>query len=382
MTRRTAPIRVVVVDDSATMRALIRRALVADAGIEVVGEAADAQAAREVIRVGRPRRGHARHRDAGHGRARVPRPHHGAAADAGGHGVLPCRAPTPRMRALEAGAIDFVAKPTPDRPRSLDRLPEVVRAAAAVDRRRLAARARPGGPARPARPSTAAAPRRRRAAARSRVRLVAIAASTGGVEALLRLFRDLPPGCPPLAIVQHMPALFTGSFARRLASVSGLAVREAEDGLPLLPGTAVVAPGGERHLEVVADRRRGASPAGSWPRRPSRATAPRATACSPRPPRAAGARAVGLVLTGMGSDGARGLLALREAGAHTIAQDRATSVVWGMPGAAVRLGAAREEARPRRHPRRARARALPQTPPPGDPTWRSLGPSTSSSWTT
>ena len=239
------------------------------------------------------------------------------------------------LRALEAGAVELVAKPTPERPRSLDRLPEVVRAAAAIDRRRLAPRPRPEpAPRDGRRPDAPAAP--------GRVRLVAVAASTGGVAALMRVFRDLPPDGPPLAVVQHMPGLFTASFARRLAAVSGLEVTEAEDGMPSRPR-----PGGGR-----PGRRMPPRGGGRARRRPASGLAEGPPEGGHRPAadrllRSAAAllrdRAVGVVLTGMGADGASGLLALREAGAHTIVQDRASAVVWGMPGAASRLGAACEE---------------------------------------
>ena len=166
--------------------------------------------------------------------------------------------------------------------------------------------------------------------------VIAVGASTGGTEALRSLLTVLPPTLPPLLMVQHMPAGFTAPLARRLDMLSAFRVREATPDLPLRSGMAVLAPAG-RHMEL-------AGRPGEWRvrlvdtepvngHRPSVDVLFHSVA-------AAGAAAVGVLLTGMGNDGAAGLLALRRAGAFTVAQDEATSVIYGMPREAARLDAA------------------------------------------
>lgn len=326
-------VRVLVVDDSATMRALIRSALARDPGLVVVGEAGDAQTARAAVKALDP--------DVVTLDIEMP----------GMDGLdflqrLMRLRPTPvvmvfsmapgsaaaTVQALELGAVDCVAKPTPDRPGAFDILPEIVRAAAAA---RRGQQFRPGAAPMPdARPQLGA-----RAGA---VRLVALAASTGGVEALAHVISGLPADSPPIAVVQHMPPLFTASFAQRLNRLSAVSVREAEDGLTLERGTAVIAPGGERHLEVheADDGRLRCCLTGAGPQHRHCPSADRLFQSAAR---CARARAVGVILTGMGADGAAGLLAMRQAGAHTIGQDEATSIVFGMPQAAHRIGAVAEQ---------------------------------------
>ena len=166
--------------------------------------------------------------------------------------------------------------------------------------------------------------------------VILIGASTGGVEALHRLIGALPVVAPPVLIVQHIRGAFSGAFARRLDRQAAGTVTEAADGLPLAPGRIYVAPGDSRHLTLAASGPAACHLAGGDPvngHRPSvdilfRSALPMA------------ARTVAVLLTGMGQDGARGLLDLRRAGAVTIAQDRASSTVWGMPRVAVELGAA------------------------------------------
>lgn len=176
-------------------------------------------------------------------------------------------------------------------------------------------------------------------AAAGRARLVVIGASTGGIETLERVLAALPPSCPPVAVVQHIRPDFVSGLVRRLDAACAIAVRAAEGGVPALPGHAYIAASAGRHLSLR--RRRGlrlveeAGEAVSG-HRPSVDILFAAAA------REVGAEAVGVLLTGMGRDGAEGLLAIRRAGGVTIVQDRASSVVWGMPGAAVALGAAAE----------------------------------------
>jgi two-component system chemotaxis response regulator CheB len=170
-------------------------------------------------------------------------------------------------------------------------------------------------------------------------KLLCIGASTGGTVALEYLVRQFPARMPPVLVVQHMPPGFTRQFAERLDTISALSVAEAGDGELVSPGSLLIAPGGW-HLEV---ERRGAtlytkltSAAREHFQRPAVDVLFRSAAS------ALGRNVAAALLTGMGRDGAQGLLALRQAGARTIAQDEGSSVVWGMPGAAVELEAAQE----------------------------------------
>jgi len=169
-------------------------------------------------------------------------------------------------------------------------------------------------------------------------RIVAIGASTGGTQALEAVLKRLPRGCPGLVIVQHMPERFTAAFAQRLDSICAIEVREAVDRDRVAPGRALIAPGG-KHMWVHASGGAYYVEVRDGPlvnrHRPSVDVLFRSVA------QCAGCNAVGIIMTGMGDDGARGLKELRDAGAHTVAQDEATCVVFGMPREAIRLGAAR-----------------------------------------
>lgn len=292
------------------------------------------------------------------------------------------------LRALEAGAVEVVQKPTIDlRNGTLelaDELVEKVREAAragvtarpwsapsrppaaeisqrpraslrtapapslpAVRRSAAPAVQAPNGAGRPSlgvrRPGAAASPVVRKSdpgPARQRRRrggIVAIGASTGGTDALLETLRTLPSDAPPIVIVQHMPPKFTAAFAARLNRLCQIKVKEAESMDPLLPGTALIAPGG-RHIRL---RRRGlefvvqlSDETLPGPHKPS------VDALFESCARQAGAFCTGILLTGMGADGAYGLGEMRKAGSITVAQDEASSVVFGMPKEAIRRGAA------------------------------------------
>ena len=230
------------------------------------------------------------------------------------------------LRALEEGAIDVVEKPRVSLHEFLAesnvRLIDAIRGGAAARLRRRSAA--------PVAPLPLPA---RRAAAK---KIVAIGASTGGTEALREILEAMPAGAPGMVIVQHMPEGFTAAFARRLDQTCRMEVKEAADGDRVLPGRALIAPGNQ-HVLV---RRHGAElrvqlsdgPLVSR-HRPSVDVLFQSVA------RAAGAHALGVILTGMGTDGAAGLLDMRNAGAVTLAQDEATSVVHGMPRAAIHSGA-------------------------------------------
>ena len=232
------------------------------------------------------------------------------------------------LQALDAGALDVVAKPQAGVREFLEEsavmLIDALRAAAEAGARRRAPRPRATLLPLPA-------------AAGPRPRLVAVGSSTGGPEALCVLLRSWPGDAPPMVIAQHMPALFTGQFARRLDSLCACAVSEARDGDELVAGRVLVAPGG-RHLLVRRAGTRLFAQVADGPlvsrHRPSVDVLFESVAA------AAGSGAVGALLTGMGDDGARGMRGLRSAGALTIAEDESTCVVYGMPRAAVELGAA------------------------------------------
>ncbi|HEX3367470.1 chemotaxis response regulator protein-glutamate methylesterase [Phenylobacterium sp.] len=315
-------IRVLIVDDSATMRKLIAASLSADPEFEVVGEAADPLQAREAIKALNP--------DVITLDVEMPnmngldflerlmrlRPMPVVMVS-----TLTTRGAEITLAALELGAVDCVAKPTAATPRAFDALPEKVRAAAG-------ARVRAQRVAAPA------------AASDSHFtpgdHVVAIGSSTGGVEALLTLIECLPANCAPVVITQHMPATFTKSFAERLNRACAAEVREARDGDPLTVGKVFLAPGGDSHLEVdgVNHLRCRVTPGP-----PVSGHCPSVDRLFESVARTAKARAVGVILTGMGRDGARGLLSIRETGGRTLGQNEATSVVYGMPKAAFEIGA-------------------------------------------
>ena len=174
---------------------------------------------------------------------------------------------------------------------------------------------------------------------RSGDRLVAVGASTGGTEAIREFLMGMPPDAPGIVIAQHIPRVFSGPFAQRLDKTCPMRVAEAQDGEQILPGHAYIAPG-DQHLLVVRTGGRWVCRLDEGPpvnrHRPSVDVLFRSVA------QQAGSNAVGVLLTGMGKDGALGLKEIREAGGATLVQDEATSVVWGMPGEAVEIGAADE----------------------------------------
>ncbi len=315
-------VRVLVVDDSATMRGLITATLRADPQIEVVGQAQDPHEARQAIKALAP--------DVITLDIEMPNMNGLEFLDK----IMRLR-PTPvimvstltqagadvNLRALEIGAFDCVAKPSSINQHSFEQLAEKVKAAAISRRQpRLVASAA-------ARPSTAAYV--------PDGRCLAIGSSTGGVEALLTILRKFPANCPPTIISQHMPPTFTKSFAARLNKLCAPEVSEAADGAPLKTGHVYLAPG-SAHLEIT----------GLTAPRVHLSEAERVNGHRPSVDvmfhsvhRCVHDRAIGVILTGLGRDGAEGLLAMRRAGCETIGQDEATSVVYGMPKAAFEIGA-------------------------------------------
>jgi two-component system chemotaxis response regulator CheB len=318
----TVPVRVVIVDDSPTMRGLISAALRRDPGIEVVGMAGDPYEARALIKELNP-------------------------------DVITLDVEMPNMNGLE-----FLEKIMRLRPMPVVMVSTLTQVGAeitiaALEMGAVDAVGKPGAGSTAAE-AFAELGAKVKAAAASRVRqrsdapvvaqrhdyradpelILAIGASTGGVEALLTILSGFPASCPATVVTQHMPATFTGSFAARLNKASGATVTEAEDGAPLQPGHIYIAPGGRAHLEVVGARPRCRLTEGDPVNghRPSVDVLFRSVAKLGRP-------MAGAILTGMGRDGAQGLLEMRAAGARTVGQDEATSVVYGMPRAAFELGA-------------------------------------------
>ena len=315
-------VRVLVVDDSPTMRGLITAALRRDPEIEVVGTAADPLEARALIKELNP-------------------------------DVITLDVEMPNMNGLE-----FLEKIMRLRPMPVVMVSTLTQAGAeitleALEMGAVDAVGKPGAGV-TAVEAFAELTTKVKTAARSRVRtrslvnpadrrtdykaapdhILAIGASTGGVEALLTILSTFTADCPATVVTQHMPASFTGSFAARLDKASGASVSEAVDGAILKPGHVYIAPGGLTHLEV----------SGAMPRcrlsqgdtvsghRPSVDMLFGSVARLRRP-------MTGVILTGMGRDGAKGLLEMRNAGGHTLGQDEASSVVYGMPRVAHEIGA-------------------------------------------
>jgi two-component system chemotaxis response regulator CheB len=323
-------IKVLVVDDSAVARQLLSSHLARDPGIEVVGTAPDPYLAWERIRtlapdvltldVEMPRM------DGITFLEKLMRRHPMRVLMVSSLTEAGCAT---TLRALELGAIDFVAKPVMG---LRDRFPDIAREL--VEKVKIAAAARPPAP----RPAPIVR-RVRPGGMRTTQRLIALGASTGGTEAIREFLTVLPPDAPGILIVQHMPEKFTRAFATRLDGLCGVRVKEAEDGDRALAGHVLIAPGNQ-HMRLVRDGATYRVRLGSDPHvnrhRPSVDVLFHSCAD------AAGPAAVGVIMTGMGDDGARGLLAMRAAGAATIAQDEASSVVFGMPRIAIELGAAEQ----------------------------------------
>jgi len=241
------------------------------------------------------------------------------------------------LRALELGAVDFVTKPRIGIREGLleytELIAEKIRAAASA-RVHVARRASPGtaSPARPEAPML-------RNPLLSTEKLIIIGASTGGTEAIREVLQALPADSPGIMIAQHMPAGFTYSFARRLDELCRITVKEARHGERILPGHAYIAPGGV-HLLVT---RSGANyVAHLSDEAPVNRHRPSVDVLFDSAAKHAGKNAIGVILTGMGRDGAAGLLHMRDAGAYTLAQDEASCIVFGMPREAIAIGATDE----------------------------------------
>ncbi|MFO0829232.1 MAG: chemotaxis response regulator protein-glutamate methylesterase [Phycisphaerales bacterium] len=324
-------IGIIIVDDSAATRQILARELGREADIDVLGVADSPYTARELIIEKRPQ---VVTLDLDMPRMDgltflrrvmkfLPTP------------VIVCSSLTPTgcaksIECLDAGAFDVIGKPAGSAAAAefVQRLAELVRAAARANR-----------PVAPVAAPTALVARRSAAPATIDQRsIIVIGSSTGGTEALRAVLTALPAQMPPIAIVQHMPEGFTKLFAGRLNGLCELEVREAREGEPFAPGVALLAPGG-KHLRLRRDATgRYVANVADGPQvkhhRPSVEILFESTAA------VAGKHAIGVLLTGMGDDGADGLLSIRRAGGATIAQDEASCVVFGMPKAAIDRGAA------------------------------------------
>lgn len=232
------------------------------------------------------------------------------------------------LRALELGAVDFMAKPQLG-----------IREGMLEYAEQIAGKVRAAARSRPRHGRDAPRPARLREPMVSSEKLVILGASTGGPEAIRRVLDPLPANCPAILIAQHMPAGFTRSFAARLDRLCRMTVKEAENGERILPGHVYIAPG-DHHLELARSGANYVARLGDTA--PVNRHRPSVDVLFHSAAKHAGRNAIGVLLTGMGKDGAAGLLAMREAGAVTLAQDQATSLVFGMPREAIARGGASE----------------------------------------
>ena len=328
-------IKVLVVDDSAVVRELLTSIFKKDPTIETVGTAADPFVARDKIVRLKP--------DVITLDVEMPRM----------DGItflkklmrfypipvvivssLTQRGAATTMKALEAGAVEIVAKPDGSFSSSIESMEQEI-----ISKVKAAARARFGAVTRRDK-EPAGKPQvldNKASTLETTNKIIAIGASTGGTEALKEVLQVLPADSPGVLIVQHMPEKFTTAFAERLNTLSQMEVKEAGEGDGVFPGRALIAPG-NKHMVL---RRSGARYYVKLNQdQPVCYQRPSVEVLFESVAKHAGANATGVIMTGMGSDGARGLLSMKEAGAKTIAQDEKTCVVFGMPKEAIELGAA------------------------------------------
>ncbi|MFZ5959619.1 protein-glutamate methylesterase/protein-glutamine glutaminase [Pseudomonas knackmussii] len=323
------PAKVLVVDDSALIRSLLKDIIQADPELQWVGGAPDAYVAHDLIKQHAP--------DVLTLDVEMPRMDGLTFLD-----KLMKGRPTPvvmvssltekgseaTLRALELGAVDFVAKPRLGIAEGMQAYAEEIRA-----KLKAAARARVGQRRAAPTPCAALGP------LLSTEKIIAIGASTGGTEAIKEVLLGLPPDCPGTVVTLHMPPGFTRSYAERLNRQTRLQVREAGDGDRILPGQVLIAPG-DYHLWV---ERSGANYVARLNQAPAvNGHRPAVDVLFDSLARCAGRNLLAALLTGMGKDGARGLLNIRQAGGFTVAQDEASCVVYGMPREAVELGAVQQ----------------------------------------
>jgi two-component system, chemotaxis family, protein-glutamate methylesterase/glutaminase len=333
-------IKVLIVDDSALVRSILTDILSKDPSLEVVGSASDAHIARDKIKRLNP--------DVLTLDVEMPKMDGLTFL----HNLMRLR-PMPvvmvstmtergaetTLDALAMGAVDFLTKPRIDvaakLPEYCDELIGKIKAASRATVRALDAQR--AEIVRPKNQTVVAAGKTALARTmRTTDRVIAIGASTGGTEAIKRVLVGLPADTPGVLITQHIPKAFSTSFARRMNECCAMTVCEAEDGQQVLAGHVYIAPG-DRHLYLVRDGARYVCRLDDG--EPVNRHKPSVDVLFSSVAKSAGENAIGVLLTGMGKDGARGLAEMRAAGSRTVAQDEATSVVWGMPGEAVSIGA-------------------------------------------
>ena len=332
-----AKIRVLIVDDSALMRQVLAALLSKDPEIEVIGSAPDPYIAREKIKdlnpdvitldVEMPKMDGLTFLEKLMRGRPMPVVMVSSLTEVG------CQT---TLRALELGAVDFIAKPKIDLREGMEEIAQElidkIKAAAVanVKRQALGVR-RETKPLNPyPLPLTSWG-----AMIKTTDTIIAIGSSTGGTEAVKDVLMALPPNTPPILITQHMPEHFTKTWADRMNSLCRISVKEAEDGDSVLPGHALVAPG-SYHMSLVRSGARYTVRVNQDP--PVNRHRPSVDVMFASVAQYAGANAVGVILTGMGGDGAREMLTMKRAGAFTIAQDEASCVVFGMPKEAIKLG--------------------------------------------
>ena len=332
---RSNPIRVLVVDDSALMRELVKDILSSDPDIEVVGTVCDPLAARQKIKdlnpdvltldIEMPRMDGITFLDKVMTLRPMPVVMVSSLTQDGAEATL---------RALEVGAVDFVAKPAVNLQAGLEeKRAEIVAKVKAAAQARLQRRPAALG-------ERQSPPASLTANYSSTEKIVAIGASTGGVEAVNRILQAMPADAPAILVTLHMPEKFTASFARRLDSTCAIHVAEASDGARILPGHAYIAPG-SLHLRLARSGANYVCAVGGSERVSGHC--PSVDVLFHSTAKAAGKNAIGVILTGMGKDGADGLLAMRRNGAATLGQDEESCVVYGMPRAALERGAVEAE---------------------------------------
>lgn len=331
-----AKIRVLTVDDSALMRQVLAQLLSRDPEIEVVGSAPDPFIAREKIKALNP--------DVITLDVEMPKMDGLTFLEKlmAGHPMPVVMVSSltevgcdTTLRALELGAVDFITKPKIDLREGMEEVAQdliaKIKAAATAKVRGKGAGGR--GTAEPL--AARLLPLGASAMIKTTDTIIAIGASTGGTEALRAVLEVLPPNTPPIIVTQHMPERFTKTFANRLNQLCRISVKEAEDGDSVLPGHALIAPG-SYHMTLVRSGARYSVRLNQDP--PVNRHRPSVDVMFDSVARYAGANTIGVILTGMGGDGAKGMLAMKQAGAYTIAQDEASCVVFGMPKEAIKLG--------------------------------------------
>ena len=325
-------IRVLVVDDSALIRGVLKELLSQDPDIVVIGTAADPYIARQKIKELNP--------DVLTLDVEMPKMDGLTFLEKlmAGHPMpvvmvssLTQEGCETTLRALELGAVDFSTKPTLDIKQGMelqadDLIHKIKAAAQATIRARKPVRGHPDEPRKPIVHS---------AMLKTTDTIIAIGASTGGTEALRSILEVLPPNTPPIIITQHMPERFTKHFADQLNQLCQIRVKEAEEGDTVIPGQAIIAPG-SYHMELKRSGARYHVHINQDP--PVNRHRPSVDVMFHSVAQSAGSNSLGVILTGMGNDGAAGLLEMKKAGAYTMAQDEDSCVVFGMPKEAIKAG--------------------------------------------